>query len=291
VGLAKKVLLADPLGEWVRAGFEEATPAVPSFFDSWLTALAYTFQIYFDFSGYTDMAIGAALLFNVRLPFNFNSPYHARDIQAFWRRWHITLGTFFRDYVYIPLGGNRLGRGRTLAHLFGVALISGLWHGAAWSFVIWGGLHGAAMVIHHLWKGTGWKLPGFVAAAVMFIFIAVTWVPFRAGTPAQAAHLLRGMVAANGISLPHEWKPERKAVGRFLKRHGVTWSGLASSRPAELFAYLFVAVVVVAWPRNSNSLADPAFAVPAWWLAVIGLLAAWSILNLDRLSEFIYFNF
>jgi D-alanyl-lipoteichoic acid acyltransferase DltB (MBOAT superfamily) len=137
VGLAKKTMLADAFAPYVKVIFDSDT--APSFIDAWLGAAAYYFQIYFDFSGYTDMAIGAALLFNVRLPYNFNSPYHSSSIREFWRRWHITLGAFFRDYVYIPLGGNRFGAGRTLINLFLVALLSGLWHGAAWSFVLWGG--------------------------------------------------------------------------------------------------------------------------------------------------------
>ena len=168
IGLSKKVLLADALAPYARFGFDVAPQL--NLLEAWFSSLAYFFQIYFDFSGYTDMAVGAALLMNIRLPFNFDSPYRSCDIQSFWRKWHITLGRFFRDYVYIPLGGNRLGGNRTLINLFGVALLSGLWHGAAWSFVAWGALHGVAMVVHALWKKRGRPLPAVAAVGADVCF-------------------------------------------------------------------------------------------------------------------------
>jgi D-alanyl-lipoteichoic acid acyltransferase DltB (MBOAT superfamily) len=288
-GLAKKVLLADALAPFARVGFDQM--AAPSLLDAWLAVLAYTFQIYFDFSGYTDMAIGIALLFNIRLPFNFNSPYRSTDIQAFWRRWHITLGTFFRDYLYIPLGGNKLGRGRTLVNLFFVALLSGLWHGAAWSFVLWGGLHGSAMVIHNLWKRTGLALPGTLAWALMFLFIVVSWVPFRATDWPRTRVVLAGLVGANGTALPLP-KPalERKWSHR-LKEAKVKFGKLETKEPGVLSAYLLLAALIAFWPRNSNLLVTSAQPAAWWHLVLLAALAAAAILQLNKLSEFIYFNF
>ncbi len=140
--------------------------------------MSYTFQLYFDFSGYTDMAIGAALLFNIKLPINFNSPYKALDIQDFWRRWHITLSRFLRDYLYIPLGGNRKGPGRTYVNLFATFLLGGLWHGASWMFVIWGGLHGLALIIHRYWQRLGFSMPRVLAWVITFNFINFSWIFF-----------------------------------------------------------------------------------------------------------------
>jgi D-alanyl-lipoteichoic acid acyltransferase DltB (MBOAT superfamily) len=160
VGLFKKVILADQFAAVATPGFDTAVSL--NLAEAWLTSLSYTFQLYFDFSGYTDMAIGAALMFNIRLPINFNSPYRALDIQDFWRRWHITLSRFLRDCVYIPLGGNRHGEINTSTNLFLTFLIGGLWHGASWMFVIWGALHGAAVVIHRAWSRTGMKLSHWI---------------------------------------------------------------------------------------------------------------------------------
>ena len=153
IGLFKKVIIADTFALYANAGFN--APQDIHFFQAWVTSLSYTLQLYFDFSGYTDIAIGSSLMFNISLPINFNSPYRALDIQDFWRRWHITLSRFLRDYIYIPLGGNRLSESRTLANLTVTFLIGGLWHGAGWTFVFWGFLHGVAMVIHRLWQKSG----------------------------------------------------------------------------------------------------------------------------------------
>ena len=161
IGLFKKVVVADRLGEWASEGFAAAAPL--NLLYAWVTSLCYTFQIYFDFSGYTDMALGTALMFNIRLPINFNSPYKALDIQDFWRRWHITLGRFLREYIYIPLGGSRVREGRVYLNLMVTFVICGIWHGAGWTFVFWGFLHGAALVILRMWKKIGGRLPVFIA--------------------------------------------------------------------------------------------------------------------------------
>ena len=192
IGLFKKVVIADTFAAWATAGFDTAETL--NLIEAWAASLSYTFQIYFDFSGYTDMAIGAALLFNIKLPINFNSPYKATNIQDFWRRWHITLSRFLRDYVYIPLGGNRRGEFRIFANLMITFVIGGIWHGAAWTFVFWGLLHGMALVIHRIWAGLGLRMWHWSAWLTTFIFINATWVFFRAKEWDDAVKVLSGMV-------------------------------------------------------------------------------------------------
>lgn len=195
LGLFKKVMIADAFAPIATLGFDGTGPL--SCLDAWLASISYTFQLYFDFSGYTDMAIGAALLFNIRLPINFNSPYQALDIQDFWRRWHITLSRFLRDYVYIPLGGNRIGEPSTYANLFATFLIGGLWHGASWMFVIWGSLHGTAVVVHRAWTKSGRSIPRPLAWCLTFTFVSFAWIFFRASDMAAAHRLI---VALGNVS-------------------------------------------------------------------------------------------
>lgn len=191
VGLFKKAVIADTFAIWANAGFDGKEPL--AFFPAWVTSLSYTMQLYFDFSGYCDMAIGASLLFNIWLPINFNSPYKALDIQDFWRRWHITLSAFLRDYLYIPLGGSRQSAARTALTVLVTFLLGGLWHGATWMFVLWGALHGCALVAHRLWRGLRRPLPPAVAWTLTFGFVNAAWVFFRARTMPDALRVLRGM--------------------------------------------------------------------------------------------------
>jgi len=192
IGLFKKVVIADTFAVWATQGFDIATTL--NFFEAWATSLSYTFQLYFDFSGYTDMAIGLALLFNIKLPINFNSPYKATDIQDFWRRWHITLSRFLKNYVYIPLGGNRKGEFRTYNNLMATFIIGGIWHGAGWTFVFWGFLHGLALVIHRAWSKLCFKLWTWLAWLITFHFINIAWVFFRAKEWDDAVKVFSGMV-------------------------------------------------------------------------------------------------
>src|SRR5205085_9276725 len=153
IGLAKKLLIADPLGEQAEVLFHAVGGGTaPMFFLSWIGVLAYAFQIYFDFSGYSDMAIGISLLFGIFLPINFDSPYKATSISDIWRRWHISLSTFLRDYLYIPLGGSRHGRYRRYLNLWITMVLGGLWHGASWTFVLWGAAHGSYLMVNHAWR-------------------------------------------------------------------------------------------------------------------------------------------
>jgi alginate O-acetyltransferase complex protein AlgI len=206
VGLFKKTILADSLAQIATPIFTAADLRDLTAIEAWCGALAYTFQLYFDFSAYSDMAIGLARMFNLRLPINFYSPYKATSIRDFWRRWHITLSRFLRDYVYIPLGGNRNGPARRTINLLLTMLLGGLWHGAGWTFVIWGGLHGLALVVQAAWsqrfgpgRNGGRRVsPTYRAAAwaLTFLFVVVAWVFFRAADFGQAASMLRSMALA-----------------------------------------------------------------------------------------------
>lgn len=199
IGLFKKCVIADTFAVWANAGFD--TDQALHFFDAWGTSLSYTFQLYYDFSGYTDMAIGAALLFNIRLPANFNSPYKAVSVQDFWQRWHMTLSRWLKDYVYIPLGGNRVGGFRVYLNIMVTFLIGGLWHGAGLTFVIWGGIHGLALVVNRKWRQAGMRMSTLSGWIITFLFLNVTWVFFRAETISDALRVLKGMIGMNGIAV------------------------------------------------------------------------------------------
>jgi alginate O-acetyltransferase complex protein AlgI len=198
IGLYKKVVLANGISPIADEVFLTAQTSIPQFWDAWTGALAYTFQIYFDFSGYTDMAIGIALLFGIRLPMNFNSPYKATNIIDFWRRWHMTLSRFIRDYIYIPLGGSRHGKSRRYVNLMLAMLIGGFWHGAGWTFIIWGGLHGLYLVVNHGWWRFGpsrrsGSLSKWTGRLLTFFAVVVAWVFFRAADVGDALNVLAGM--------------------------------------------------------------------------------------------------
>jgi len=198
LGLAKKLVLADMFGTFADTGFDAAARGETlTLVEAWAATLSYALQIYFDFSAYSDMATGLARMIGVRFPLNFDSPYQAANIADFWRRWHITLGLFLRDHVYIPLGGNR-----SVLNLMATMLLAGLWHGAAWRFVLWGGLHGAMLMAHALFRRAGFRLPKPVGQAVTLTMVCLAWVPFRAdGVPAMG-RMLAGLAGLNGFALP-----------------------------------------------------------------------------------------
>jgi D-alanyl-lipoteichoic acid acyltransferase DltB (MBOAT superfamily) len=212
IGIFKKVVIADEVATYAQAAFASAAQegASLTFFEAWAGAIHYSFQLYFDFSGYSDMAIGLALMFNIKFPLNFDSPYKAVNIIEFWRRWHITLSNLLRDYIYIPLGGNRKGKLRRYLNLMITMLLGGLWHGAGWTFVVWGGLHGIYLVINHQWhvfrRGLGhdltktsWWSRG-LGCLVTFLAVVVAWVFFRAENMGTALRMLEAMVGVNGVS-------------------------------------------------------------------------------------------
>lgn len=200
IGFAKKAALADTVALVCDPLYARAAGgALPSLAEAWAAAGTYALQIYLDFSGYSDMAIGLGLMFGLRLPLNFAAPYRAASIQEFWRRWHITLSRFLRDYVYVPLGGNRGGPRRQARNLVLTMLLGGLWHGAAWTFVAWGGLHGLALAANHGWRRLGLTMPRALGWALTLLFVVAAWVLFRAPDFATAQRVLAGMAGLHGI--------------------------------------------------------------------------------------------
>ena len=286
IGLFKKVVIADSFAVWATNGFDKA--AVLNLFEAWATSLSYTFQLYFDFSGYCDMAIGAALLFNIKLPINFNSPYKALNIQDFWRRWHITLSRFLRDYIYIPLGGNRKGRLRTYVNLMATFIIGGIWHGAGWTFVFWGFLHGVALVIHRIWSELGFKMNKILAWFITFNFINITWVFFRAKEWSDALKVLKGMFGLSGIVLPNFLLAK---LG-FLTKYGVGFDNFIErvGDKSTILFLLFGFILILAF---KNSIEKMISFQPSYQkiikLIFILLLSFYSMIAVK--TEFLYFNF
>ena len=199
LGVTKKVGIADSLALVVDPLFAKAISLPLNAAEAWTAAGGYTLQIYFDFSGYSDMAIGLALMFGLRLPMNFDAPYSAVSVRDFWRRWHMTLSRFLRDYLYVPLGGNRCGPVRQAANVVLTMLLGGLWHGASWTFVVWGGLHGAALAVNHVWAQRGFRLPRVVAWLLTLLFVLLCWVLFRSPDFATAGRVLASMAGASGL--------------------------------------------------------------------------------------------
>lgn len=292
-GLAKKTLLADTAAPYADAVFGAAAAGrALTTGEAWGGALAYTFQLYFDFSGYSDMAIGLSLMFGVRLPQNFASPYKAESIIDFWRRWHMTLSRFLRDYLYIPLGGNRGGPARRHLNLMLTMLLGGLWHGAGWTFVAWGGLHGAYLVANHGWRtvcatrpALGQLFAGWRGRLLTFLAVVIAWVFFRAETFATALAMLEAMAGLSSAVAP-------ATAGENWRRGGLIIALLgALAWFAPNVAQLFRA------ERPTTAEPQPATSVrrgfrPAWtWWAASGLALAAGILTFHRVSPFLYFQF
>ncbi len=273
IGLFKKVMIADNLSPFVHKTFDVSTQL--TFFEAWISSFAYTFQIYFDFSGYTDMALGIGHLFNIKLPQNFNSPYKANNIQVFWRRWHMTLSRFLRDYIYIPLGGNKISKAITSRNLFLTFLIGGIWHDAAWIFVIWGALHGLGVVIHRFWQNFNIKLNSFVAVLTTFLFVNLTWVFFRAHTFNDALKVLKGMLGLSGFALPRTHHLD------FLFNDGnlkISW------------LFLSLCFILTFAFKNSSEFANE-FKPSYSRLVLVYTLLLTVIINLNKITEFLYFQF
>ena len=233
MGLFKKVVLADGIAEFVGPIFAAPASGIQlTFMDGWGGALCYTMQLYFDFSGYSDMAIGLSRLFGVTLPLNFHSPYKSVNIIEFWRRWHMTLSHFLRDYLYIPLGGNRKGNVRRHLNLLITMLLGGLWHGAGWTYVLWGGLHGCYLVINHGWQllhKRFWHKPSskpmhMLSVFITFLAVAVAWVVFRADNINTATAILNAMAGMNGFALPSKWLTKWGVFGQWLSSQGINFS-------------------------------------------------------------------
>lgn len=312
-GLGKKVVFADGIAVYASPVFAAAAEgATPTFLEAWGGALAYAFQLYFDFSGYSDMAIGLSRLFGVTLPLNFDSPYKARNIIEFWRRWHMTLSRFLRDYLYFALGGNRKGVARRYLNLFTTMLLGGLWHGAGWTFVIWGGLHGLYLSLNHGWqylRGAGAQhgrasMAGHCLSVLStFIAVVIGWVFFRASNIDAALAILRGMAGLNGFMLP-------LPPAQMLTAFGVQFGHLPAfaETPGGGATLLMWIAGLGAWvwclPNIQQIMADfkPALdrvQSPArlqWrprlpWLLLTACVLWYALAEMGKVSEFLYFQF
>jgi len=283
MGLFKKIVIADTFAKGATTGFDVASTL--NLIEAWVTSLSYTFQIYFDFSGYTDMAIGIALLFNIKLPVNFNSPYKAITIQDFWRRWHITLSRFLRDYIYIPLGGNRKGALRTYGNLLLTFILGGLWHGAGWTFLFWGFLHGVALVIYQIWSKISFKLWTWLAWLITFNFINISWIFFRAKEWDDAIKVLSSMFSLDYVVLP------RVAVGLLgsLEDFGVKF-GFFCRMGADSLLWILLAFLVILFTTESiKNLKNLKLNYRTAFF--IAFLFTTGVISLNSVSEFLYFNF
>lgn len=319
IGLAKKVLIADNLSPYASPLFDN--PDSPSLLIAWAGVLAYSFQLYFDFSAYSDMAIGLSRLFGIKLPLNFNSPYKAENISEFWRRWHMTLSRFLRDYLYFPLGGNRNGAFNRYRNLMVVMLLGGMWHGAGWNFIIWGGLHGFYLIIHHAWaavskrmafpsESTPWRL---VATMLTFMAVCFAWVFFRSPDLVTSWEIVRGMTGAYGVALPDAIGTRLGSLMSALENLGISFYLGGGSRFIESWSWIaFAAVLAFFLPNTqeltrlfeptldfklpmqgtSNCLAERLIWAPSRrWGAFLGFLTVLSLLSLNRPNEFLYFQF
>jgi alginate O-acetyltransferase complex protein AlgI len=318
IGLAKKAVLADGVARYATPVFAAAGPgSALGLFEAWGGALAYSMQLYFDFSGYSDMAIGGARLFGIRLPVNFNSPYKAVNIVDFWRRWHMTLSRFLRDYVYIALGGNQRGKARRYANLLATMVIGGFWHGAGWTFVIWGALHGIYLIVNHGWQalrtvlgfppGRSGRLGRVLGRTVTFLAVVVGWVFFRANGADDALRLLAGMAGLNGASLPAGVVPLLGPGWPLLQALGVEASHGGGRVFVLTWAWVVSLMLIAFLAPNTQELlaryrpalnAAVAGGRPWWawrpspgWAMATAAVAAAGLLALSQVSEFLYFQF
>ncbi|AGR77397.1 membrane bound O-acyl transferase, MBOAT family [Aliarcobacter butzleri 7h1h] len=289
IGLFKKVVIADTFAVWANAGFDTATTL--NLIEAWATSLSYTFQLYFDFSGYTDMAIGISLMFNIKLPINFNSPYKALSIQDFWRRWHMTLSRFLRDYLYIPLGGNRKGNIRTYVNLITTFLLGGLWHGAGWTFIIWGLLHGIALAIHRFWQSLGFRMNKILAWFITFNFINITWIFFRAKDFESAMKVLGSMFSFDNIVLPEKLLTKFQFLRELGIDSGKVFINIAA-KADEIFIFTTLSFIIIFYFKNSMELGNK-IKFNIWTLIFLVIFYNISFFMMEQsiISEFLYFNF
>ena len=320
IGLFKKVVIADSIAKFSDPVFGTALTSAPTLLEAWGGTLAYTLQIYFDFSGYSDMAIGLSMLFGIRIPQNFDSPYKAASIVDFWRRWHISLSTFLRDYLYVPLGGNRRGRVRRYENLLTTMLIGGLWHGAGWTFVAWGGLHGSYLIVNHVWsaifkpaaEGRASAAMKLAGQAVTFLAVVVAWVFFRAESFREAVSILRGMVGMNGVALPLGWMDGLGPMTHWLMAHDVHFEAMPRFGGARQIALTLVLLMLVwaapnalQWMESRNmATGRKGKSLEGYWrrfawqpnlanAVLVGAAFSCSVIAmyLSSGSEFIYYNF
>ena len=301
LGLGKKVIIADNVAPIANSVFDGVTDATKiGFLDAWGGALAYTSQLYFDFSGYADMAIGLALILNIRLPINFNSPYQATSISEFWRRWHMTLSRFLRDYLYIPFGGNRKGRYRRYLNLMLTMLLGGLWHGANWTFVFWGGLHGLYLVINQMWsKLSPWRLPGFVSWFLTFISVVLAWVFFRSENFDTALAIISAMVRPESLRSSPDHAISINIFGMTILAVSLLVAFILPNTQQLMRNKIESIEIYQAMSKLKYKLLGFRFSTPAidWsisWLVILGVISTisiWMLLDSTTINEFIYFQF
>ncbi len=322
LGLFKKVVLADGLAPYADAGFDAAARGeVLTFFEAWGATLGYTFQLYFDFSGYSDMAVGLARMFGVRLPLNFLSPYKADSVIDFWRRWHVTLSRFLREYLYFLLGGNRKGVVRRYANLVVVMVLGGLWHGAGWTFVAWGLLHGCYLMVNHAWRAVRQSLgcggsPGLIgrltARSITFLAVAAAWALFRADDMSAGANMLQALSGFHGFALPETYRGYLDSVvplGHLLGLVGMEFRPTPYFQGVNHILWIVVSLVIVmALPNVSDFVAGASVGLRgtsrattrepslAWqpsplWAAVVVVVMVWSIVEMNEVNEFLYYQF
>ena len=295
IGLGKKLILADTLAIYANAGWGDAESL--QLWAAWGTTLCYTFQLYFDFSGYSDMAMGAARFFGIHLPINFNSPYKARNIQDFWSRWHMTLSRWLKEYLYIPLGGNRNGSLLTYRNLFLTFLLGGIWHGAGWTFIIWGTLHGLGCVVHRYWSRMGVTLPMALGWVMTFVYVHVGWVFFRAPSVQEGWVMLKTMVGLNGTEAMLGFASLRSYFTQlqWLRQPAVAVAE-ANLDPIPLFVVLWIALcfmISVGFRNGVQATLDRKIKYPLINAILFALLALACVLFSIRAQEspFLYFNF
>ncbi|MCW8932690.1 MAG: MBOAT family protein [Gammaproteobacteria bacterium] len=313
IGLFKKVVIADGIAIYATPVFTAADGGVSlTFFEAWGGALAYTLQLYFDFSGYSDMAIGLARMFGIKLPENFNSPYKANNIIDFWRCWHMTLSRFLRDYLYFPLGGNRKGRTRRYVNLMLTMLLGGLWHGAGWTFIIWGGLHGFYLITNHVWhylkrntilshltliKADNYIISLFskvISRLLTFLAIVIAWVFFRAETFDGALKILYGMSGSNGLVLPEKLSSKIPDLFGIIQFSGEKIGSFGHHKGLTL---IIVLLIIVWYIPNTKSWVNMGKTSPLIQLfahvyaIIIGIMGAVAVTYMNDVSEFLYFNF
>jgi alginate O-acetyltransferase complex protein AlgI len=294
LGLAKKLVLADGFASLADRGFDAAAHGgTLTLLEAWYAVLAFGLQIYFDFSGYSDIAIGLARMFNIRFPQNFASPYKALNIQDFWRRWNMTLSRFLRDFVYIPLGGNRHGPARRRLNLMLTMLLGGLWHGAAWRFLFWGGLHGLYLIIHEEWqrRAPPWaRLPAGAAQGLTLLAVVVAWVPFRAANLGATIAMLRGMAGLNGLAVPAPLLALLPWLGRIARAVPVL-PALGDARTLSLpdaTVCLMIGWLIVLCLPNLHE-ASPR--LRAWGLLGTGGFTVQALFFAGAAAPFLYFRF
>ena len=330
IGVCKKVLIGDTLDPWVSRVFDTAAQYPPTFVEAWTGVLAFTFQIYFDFSGYSDMAVGLGCILGIIIPANFLSPYKATSIIEFWRRWHVTLSRFLRDYLYIPLGGNRGGVARWQMNLMIVMILGGLWHGAGWTFVIWGGLHGFYLIVNHIWRSFRKLIPlrsstfeKGCAWAITFLAVAIAWSFFRAENFDVAIYMIKGLVGLNGFILPPAYETYFGPLAQFWKTIGfqfiATETAYRFPNEREVAMLLTCLLIVVALPntwevfsryipinriditeRVSTATPKPppnkliqafSWTPHRFWAVVMGILLIGASMYQSNYKPFIYFEF